>query len=358
MRPRIPYAYAGLLIVALVAVVGFAAFSPSGSSQPGAQTESEAVPVADTGTQFSARVASAILALRVTDTSPNTPVAAPPTTQQLETTTTSELPTTTDTVEETTSSSSSSSTSSTTKATTTTTKPRDTNPPSLTITSPSDGATVSDRIVTFKGTSEAGAKVYSGPYDAKVDDDGDWTIKLVVATSGESTARITAEDAAGNTTVESVTVSYSTPSTPPPPSPTTTEGSTPTTTSAASTWSPLWPADPGGNQNVENWRPLVAKYFPDHLVNCALNIIYLESRGNARAYNGNGAGFEGLFQHHSGYWKGRAAAAGFRDANGLYATPYNGEANIAAAWYLASNSSTWNSHWSVDPTRGPLECTP
>lgn len=353
MRPRIPYAYAGLLIVALVAVIGFAAFSPSGGD--GEPTDqAEAAQVTQPDAQLSARVASAILALRVTDTSPKSAAVAPTTTELPDTTTTTEEATTTSEAADETSSTSS---PSTTKATTTTTKPQDTTPPALKITSPAEGATVSDRIVTFSGTAEAGAKVYSGPYDAKVKDNGDWSIKLVVATNGDTTARITAEDAAGNTTVKSLTVSYATPAAPPPPSPTTTQGSSPTTTAAPASWSPLWPADSGGQRNVENWRPLVAKYWPDNLVNCALNLIHRESKGDPRAYNSSSKA-EGLFQHLSKYWKGRAAAAGFRDSNGLYATPYNGEANIAAAWYIAKHASPWHKPWTVDPTSGPLECTP
>jgi hypothetical protein len=335
-----------------VAVIGFAAFSPS-SGDDSSTDQAEAVAVTATDAQLSARVASAILAIRVTDTSPKVAAVASSTTEELDTTTTTEEATTTSEASDETSTSS----SSTTKATTTTTKPRDTTPPALKITSPADGSTVSDRIVTFSGTSEAGSKVYSGPYDAKVKDNGDWTIKLVVATKGESTARITAEDAAGNTTVKSLTVSYAAPAAPPPPSPTTTQGSTPTTTSAPASWSPLWPADSGGQRNVEYWRPLVAKYWPDNLVNCALNLIHRESKGDPRAYNSSSKA-EGLFQHLSKYWKSRAAAAGFRDSNGLYASPYNGEANIAAAWHIAKHASPWYKPWSVDPTSGPLECTP
>jgi hypothetical protein len=336
-----------------VAVIGFAAFSPSGDTSSSTD-QAAGIPAAELDTQVSARVASAILALRVTDTTPKVNAFVSSTAQELETTTTLEEATTTSDAPGATSSSSS---SSTTKATTTTTKPRDTTPPALKITSPSEGATVSDRIVTFSGTAEVGAKVYSGPYDAKVKDNGEWSIKLVVATKGESTARITAEDAAGNTTVKSLTVTYKAPAAPPPPSPTTTQGSTPTTTAAPASWSPLWPADAGGIRNVEYWRPLVAKYWPDNLVNCALNLIHRESKGDPRAYN-SGSKAEGLFQHLSKYWKSRAAAAGFRDSNGLYATPYNGEANIAAAWHIAKHASPWYKPWTVNPTDGPLECTP
>lgn len=332
-------------------MIGFAAFSPSGGADS-ASVEDEAAPV-DASPQLSARVASAILALRVTDTSPNTVPLGQSAADVSETTTTVEPSTTTSEIPTDTSVTS----SSTEATTTTTTKPRDTTPPALTITSPADGSTVSDRIVKFSGTAEAGAKVYSGPFDAKVADNGDWSIKLVVATTGETKARITAEDAAGNTTVKSVTVKYSAPAPPPPPSPTTTQGSTPTTTAAGNTWSPLWPADSGGSRPIESWRPLVEKYWPADRVNCALNIIYRESRGNPRAYNSY-ASAEGLFQHLAKYWKARAAAAGFRDSNGLYASPYSGEANIAVSAHLANNSNPWYSHWTVAPADGPLECTP
>ncbi len=341
-----------MLIIALVAVIGFAAFSTtSGDGEAAEDSETSTV------TTVSARVASAILALRVSDAEAR--IAEPST----ETTTSSSAPAedpvavesaAPDTTTVDTTSATSSETSPSTTSAPTTTRPRDTAPPDLHITSPSDGDTVEDRVVTFYGTSEPGAKVYSGPYEASVDDDGDWTLKLVVSSEG-SNAKITAEDKAGNTATESVLVTYS--PLPPPPTTTTTTKGTPTT-SPATTWSPNWPADAAGKRNVEEWRTLVAKYWPDHLVNCALNIIHFESKGNPQAYNSS-VGAEGLFQHLSKYWKARAAAAGFRDSNGLYATPYNAEANIAVSWYLAKSSSPWDRHWSVDPQHpnAPLECT-
>lgn len=337
-----------MLIIALVAVIGFAAFSTS-------PTDGEAAEVSEGSvtTTVSARVASAILALRVSDADAR--IVEP----SSETTTSTVDPSTEPAESDTESASASSATSpSTTSAPTTssaptTTRPRDTTPPDLRITSPSDGAKVEDRVVTFEGTSEAGAKVYSGPYDANVDDDGNWTLRLVVSSEG-SNAKITAEDKAGNTVTKSILVTYA----PPPPSTTTTTKGTTTTTSGGTTWSPNWPADAAGKRHVEYWRPLVEKYWPDHLVNCALNIIHFESYGNPQAYN-RSVGAEGLFQHLSKYWKARAAAAGFRDANGLYATPYNAEANIAVSWYLAKNSSPWDRHWTVDPQHpnAPFECT-
>lgn len=355
VKPRIPLAYAGLLIVALVAVVGFAAFSPS-SEEPAEESivleDAAATPPA------SARVASAILALRVSDADTRTatteaaeesdePVVDSAST---ETVTVLSDPTTTSTTEAPT----------TTEGTTTTEAPTtvaaapaaDTTPPPLRITSHDDGDTVTDRVVTFRGTTEPGARVASGPFDATVDGDGAWSLQLVLA-PGDNGALFTARDAAGNATEVRIVVTYT------PPTTTTTRPPTTTTTTAGGSsspkWSPLWPADAGGRRNVEAWRPLVEKYWPANLVNCALNIIDKESEGDPRAYNSRTSA-EGLFQHLSKYWKGRAAAAGFRDANGLYASPYNAEANIAAAWLIADGSNPWHRPWTVNPFYG--NCQP
>jgi hypothetical protein len=297
-------------------------------------------------------VASAILALRVSDAD----ARLTETPAHTSTTVTSQPDSTTPTTTATTESAASLTADeepATTLAPTTTATPKDTTPPDLVITSPSDGATVEDRVVTFKGTSEPGASVYSGPYEANTDADGNWSIKLVVSTEG-SNAKITAEDDAGNAVTKSILVTYE----PPAPVTTTTTAPSPPTTSAGTVWSPLWPEDAAGKRDVEYWRPLVAKYWPANLVDCALNIIHFESYGNPQAYNRT-VSAEGLFQHLSKYWKARAAAAGFRDSNGLYATPYNAEANIAVSWFLAKNSDPWNRHWSVDPhhPNAPYECT-
>ena len=65
MRSRIPLAYAGLLIIALVAVIGFAAFS---TGLTGNTSTTEATPDVTIATTvpISARVASAVFALGVT----------------------------------------------------------------------------------------------------------------------------------------------------------------------------------------------------------------------------------------------------------------------------------------------------
>ncbi|HZJ49078.1 MAG TPA: hypothetical protein VFD97_08630, partial [Acidimicrobiia bacterium] len=62
MRSRIPLVLAGFLIVALIATVGLAAFTPSGSPSAADPAEVEAI---DMDFPISGRVASAVLALAV-----------------------------------------------------------------------------------------------------------------------------------------------------------------------------------------------------------------------------------------------------------------------------------------------------
>ena len=368
VRPRVPLAYAGLLIVALVAVIGFAAFSPSTGSVEDSVTAST-IALEPTAPAVSARVASAVLALRVSDAESRTAT----TQASAGTTTTSDSPDTTlgeasdeafDTESSTTSVDEVAIAPSTTAEPTTTAAPkpttaRDTTPPPIKVTSPKDGATVKNRTVTFEGTTEKGAKVTSGPYSATVKSDGTWTLKLVVA-EGANGASFTATDAAGNTASKRIVVHYESASTT-----TTTKAKTKTTTtthaettttsgSSTSKWSPNWPADGGGMRNVEEWRPLVEKYWAADRVDCVLGIIYKESRGDPRAFNSR-TNAEGLMQHLSKYWKNRAASAGFRDSNGLYATPYNAEANIAAGAQIAGSGSNWWVPWGFLPTYG--SCT-
>lgn len=331
-----------------MAVIGFAAFSPSANTEP---DDTETIDVADsTDPQASARVASAVLALRMSDAESRT--ATTQATAELESlsaesdnSTTTSTDTSTSTEPSTTEATTSTGAPSTTSAPATT-EPRDTTPPSLRITSPDDGATVTDRIITFSGTTEPGAEVAAGPYDADVSDDGHWSIQLVLA-PGDNGALFTAKDAAGNTESARIVVTYDAPTTTtkaPTVTTTTSGGSTPTTTSAAPKWSPNWPADAGGQRSVESWRATVSQYWSAERVDCVLGIIHRESKGNARAYNSSSSA-EGLMQHLSKYWHSRAAGAGFIDGNGLVATPYNGAANIAAGAYLANWAETYQPAW-------------
>jgi hypothetical protein len=369
VKPRIPLAYAGLLIIALMAVVGFAAFSPgvSNATQDTATTIAGGAPSSVLSSEISARVASAALAVRVTEadtrvaTTASQPTQDPDTDQPaeqdepglettttaLETTTTTTSTTSTTTVEAADEPAPESEAATIQAAPTTTTKQRDTTPPSIRVTAPHDGDTVKDRVVTFSGTSEPGAKVASGPFAATMSNNGDWTIKLALA-EGANGASFTATDAAGNSASTRIVVTYTAPSAPtttratptttkPQATTTTTKPKATTTTSGSSSskWSPNWPADAGGSRNVENWRPTVAKYWPANRVDCVLGIIKRESNGDPRAYNSSSSA-EGLMQHLSKYWVSRAKGAGFVDGNGLVATPYNGAANIAAGAYLGN----------------------
>jgi len=110
-----------------------------------------------------------------------------------------------------------------------------------------------------------------------------------------------------------------------PPTTTTTMVSDLTTTTTAPP-----PPDPGGSfpAPVERWRPLVAAYFSPGRVEAALAVIQCESHGDPEAANPL-SGAAGLFQHIPRYWPERAAAVGFPGAS-----PYDGEANIAAAAWL------------------------
>jgi hypothetical protein len=88
-----------------------------------------------------------------------------------------------------------------------TTLPADTTPPTLEINSPRDGAEVREREVTFSGSTEPGAIVGAGKYKADVDDDGSWTITLVLA-KGANEVEFSARDAAGNEARAAITVHY------------------------------------------------------------------------------------------------------------------------------------------------------
>jgi hypothetical protein len=341
VRPRIPIAYASLLIIALVAVIGFAAFSPSPSSPKDSSGEPITI---DTSSVASARVASAVLALRIADS--DTRVATTRTTTETSTTTLEIDPASSTAADEpvdeldeedepTTEATSPPETAAATTA------PRDTTPPPLKITSHKDGHTVTQRIVTFFGTSERDAVVTSGPFEAEMAENGDWELSLIVR-AGANGASFTATDEAGNTTSKRIVVHYDEPQATTTTkaasnATTTTKASTNTTTTKAPTskWSSNWPADAGGIRSVENWRSTVEKYWPADRVDCALGIIHRESKGDPRAYNSSSSA-EGLMQHLSKYWASRAKGAGFVDGNGLVATPFNGAANIAAGAYLAN----------------------
>lgn len=338
MRSRIPLAYAGLLVIALVAVLGFAAFG-TGAPWHTATTAAEAPVSLSTAEPISARVASAVLALAVT---PQPEATQAPTSQAApDASTTAAPPTVAATID-----SPTATTTETAAPATTTTTARDATPPRLEVDAPADGATVNTRVVTFRGTTERGADVFSGPFAAEVEENGSWQLALVLAV-GENGAIITARDAAGNETEVRLAVTYepATTTTRAPATTTTSGGGATTTTAPSPQYSPLWPPDSPGRRNVEQWRDEVAAYWPADRVDCALGLILRESHGDPSAYNSSSA-VAGLFQHRVPYWAGRAAGAGFVDSNGLVASPFHGEANIAAAAYLANYYDS-RSFWAV-----------
>jgi len=376
VRSRIPLVFAGLLIIALIATVGLAAFTPGTTDST---TETTAIETLDMDLPISGRIASAVLALAVSpirdaDLATSTTIAVAEVTIESESapdtatiTTDSqpaaqEEPTTTAAPA---SSTTAGATTSTEKATTTQAPKTDTTPPALQVLSPKDGATVTSRVVEFSGVTERGAEVFSGPYEAETDDAGEWALNLVLA-PGDNGASFTARDAAGNETTVRLVVTYDPPTTTTTKAPsvtTTTKASSVTTTTKApsvttttkapsSGYSSQWPADAGGRRDVEAWRSDVAAHWPSDRVDCVLGMIYYESGGDPTA--SNSGRYLGLLQHSATYWPSRAKGAGFVDSSGLVASPFNGEANIAAGAYLANYydriGKDWRSPWTVWPS--------
>lgn len=91
--------------------------------------------------------------------------------------------------------------------TTATTAAADVTPPLISITFPQPGFVSATKTIRFEGVTEPGATVSAGRYEADVASDGTWAITLVLG-EGETTARFTATDAAGNTATASVVVGY------------------------------------------------------------------------------------------------------------------------------------------------------
>ena len=98
-------------------------------------------------------------------------------------------------------------------STTSTTEATDETAPTLSITFPENGATVTTETLRFEGITEPGSIVAAGPYVADVDSEGRWSIVLLLNPGG-NLASFTATDAAGNTAKASVSVTYDAP--PPP----------------------------------------------------------------------------------------------------------------------------------------------
>lgn len=110
-------------------------------------------------------------------------------------------------------------------------------------------------------------------------------------------------------------------------------GTSPTTTAPPTTSSTSGGGD-GGSWNhppaVEQWRSLVQQFFPANRVEEALVIIGCESNGDPDAVNPY-SGAAGLFQFLPSTWASTAPKAGYPEAS-----PYDPEANVASAAWLAN----------------------
>ena len=93
----------------------------------------------------------------------------------------------------------------TTHTTTTTTLAPDTTPPDFKILSPENNQVFQNKVVTFSGTTEIGAMVFAGRYEATVTSTGEWRIALTLS-PGRNVATLIATDAAGNETSATVVV--------------------------------------------------------------------------------------------------------------------------------------------------------
>jgi hypothetical protein len=81
----------------------------------------------------------------------------------------------------------------------------DTIPPPLVVLFPESGQHFEKDVIAFEGTTEPGAKVTAGSYEADVDQDGNWRIVLVLSPGG-NLVKFKASDAAGNVTEKTLEV--------------------------------------------------------------------------------------------------------------------------------------------------------
>lgn len=122
------------------------------------------------------------------------------------------------------------------------------------------------------------------------------------------------------------------PATTPPTTSPPSSGTSPTTTAPETTTTT---SDSGGDSwnhppAVERWRSLVEQFFPSNRVEEALRIISCESNGDPDAVNPY-SGAAGLFQFLPSTWASTAPKAGYPEAS-----PYDPEANVASAAWLAN----------------------
>ena len=101
----------------------------------------------------------------------------------------------------------------------------------------------------------------------------------------------------------------------------------------------------GWTGNVEQWRPLVAKYFAPDLVDQAMCILAHESKGNPGAKNPRSSA-AGLFQFLRKTWNSvpTSITGGSYDSGAVYLP----EPNVAAAAWLQHRVGSWRP-WTVSP---------
>jgi hypothetical protein len=78
----------------------------------------------------------------------------------------------------------------------------------LSVSSPSNGATVSNASLTVRGKTKAGAEVFVNELETKADANGDFSVSITLD-EGENYIIIMANDADGNVAESELTVTYS-----------------------------------------------------------------------------------------------------------------------------------------------------
>ena len=92
--------------------------------------------------------------------------------------------------------------------------------------------------------------------------------------------------------------------------------------------------------SAEDWRGLVAIYFPADQVDRAIEVMQCESGGNPNAKNPDSTA-SGLFQHLHSLWGPRVAKAGWGDGS-----IWDPQTNIAVAAWLLTEGGGWR-HWNA-----------
>ncbi len=194
--------------------------------------------------------------------------------------------------------------------------------------------------------------------EAPVDNGTLATSRSVNDSAEEAVPSTTTTTAAPATTVPPTTTTAPPATTAPPttttttaPPATTAPPTTTTTTAPPATTAPPTTTAPPDNDAppadhppaVEQWRSVVATYWPAELVDDALTVISCESHGDPNAVNAS-SGAAGLFQFIPSTWDSAAAQAGWEGADVL-----DPAANVAVAnWLFNAYATPWQP-WSCKP---------